>query len=157
MVRTLKEITSGGAKFKAPYGELDRNIIKLVRALNSFAGIQTIGSCGGHKDPQSYQQPKGSWLITLEVDHSEEGWFALEFLAWFVNNNLVRGGWRVQLTLHAFPPFINVPGEALYFALAGEGETPDLIAQELRAAKKGFYVSPADFETFAGQFEEVNV
>ena len=142
-------------KTKAPYEELDQNIVKLVRVLNSFDGIQTSGSCGGHADPTPHQQPKGSWLITLEVDHSEEGWFALEFLTWFVNNNLARGGRHVLLTLHSFPPFINIPGEALYFALAGEGVNPDWMAKELRTVKKTYYVSPAEFETFAGQFEGV--
>ncbi|MBI4320922.1 MAG: hypothetical protein HY675_20710, partial [Chloroflexi bacterium] len=28
--------------------EMDANMVALVRALNAFAGIRTLGSCGGH-------------------------------------------------------------------------------------------------------------
>jgi len=47
-----------------PYAELDKNIVKLVRALNAFEGIETIGSCGGHaKQTSPSQWPEGSWYV----------------------------------------------------------------------------------------------
>ena len=68
-----------------PYGELDSNVLNLVRALNAFAGIKTIGSCGGHREPGQAQAREGSWWVTFEIEHSEDGGFALEFLAWLIN------------------------------------------------------------------------
>ena len=66
---------------KAPYAQLDQNIIELCRALNSFTGIRTIGSCGGHENPASYQLPAGAWHVLFRVEHDDDGWYALEFLA----------------------------------------------------------------------------
>jgi hypothetical protein len=131
---------------KAPYKELDRNIVKLVRALNSFDGIRTVGSCGGHPNPKASQQPEGEWFITFMVDHTDDGWFALEFLTWFINNNMARNGCSVMLMPYAFPPFINIPGEALYFAPGGSGIEANWLAKELKEAKETLYVTPADMD-----------
>jgi len=128
---------------KAPYEELDRNIVQLVEALNSFDGIRTIGSCGGHSNPKVGQMSEGEWLITFMVDHTEDGWFALEFLTWFINSNLARNGYQVMLTPCAFPPYHNVPCESLYFALDGEDIDADWVAEELVTTKDSFYVTPA--------------
>lgn len=142
-----------GADAKAPYEELEPNIVSLVRALNSFDGIQTTGSCGGHPDPKPYQNPEGSWDIVFDVENCEHGWFALEFLTWFINNKMVREKHHVMVLPHAFPPFLNIPGEALYFSLDGMGVDPDWLAQELLKAKDEFYVSPEDLEKWEEEFE----
>ena len=92
-----------GADAKTPYEELDSDIVYLVRALNSFDGIQTIGSCGGHPDPEPYQEPEGSWRIAFKVSPCEHGWFPLEFLTWFINNKTASKGRRIILLPHASP------------------------------------------------------
>jgi len=46
---------------------IDFNIRGLVRTLNAMEGIRTMGSCGGHKNPTSIQQPEGHWFITFWV------------------------------------------------------------------------------------------
>lgn len=141
---TIRKKGKGGTA-KAPYKELDPNIVKLVRVLNSFDGIQTIGSCGGHPDPKPYQRPEGSWGVVFRVEHSEDGWFALEFLTWFINNSMASSH-RVRLSAQSAPPYLNTPGMTLYFALDGQDVEADWLAKELRLAKRGLYVSPADSE-----------
>lgn len=128
-----------------PYKELDKNIVKLVRALNAFDGITTIGSCGGHAQQTNPSQwPEGSWYVKFTVARDEEGWFALEFLAWLVNNSMRRGDRQVYLYPTAPPPYLNAPGEVLTFVLEGEQEDPEKVARELDQARTKLYVSPAD-------------
>ena len=150
----IQNISKTRAQAKAPYKELDSNIVKLVRALNSFEGIRTIGSCGGHANPKPYQRPEGEWEIVFNVDHNEEGWFALEFLTWFVNNNLSRQEHEVYLSLNSFPPSINIPGEALYFGLEGSGVDPDWLAKELRQVKTALYTSASELDAFLIENDE---
>ncbi len=94
-----------------PAVELDPNIIGLVEFLNSFKGITTVGSCGGHLDPDPGQKPAGAWTVTFKLAPDEHGWRALEFLAWLANNFTRRGGAKVRLEPFASPPYLNTPGE----------------------------------------------
>ena len=52
--------------------EIDANILPLVNALNAFDGVTTIGSCGGHAnpDPQKGQWAAGEWFVNFELEHS---------------------------------------------------------------------------------------
>ncbi len=126
---------------KAPYRELDRNIVRLCRALNEFPGIQTIGSCGGHEDPKPYQQPAGSWVVLFTVRHDEHGWHALEFLTWVVSD-FARAGHVTRLTPHSSPPFLNRPGATLYFAIDVAGIEADEFAERLLRLKRDYYIPP---------------
>jgi tRNA(Phe) wybutosine-synthesizing methylase Tyw3 len=36
-------------KAAVPYDDLDATIVTLVRALNRYPGVMTVGSCGGHE------------------------------------------------------------------------------------------------------------
>jgi hypothetical protein len=46
------------------------------------------------------QYPAGEWSVTFEVAHTEDGGFALGFLARLVNDNARRPGRRVILERH---------------------------------------------------------
>jgi hypothetical protein len=65
----------------------DQNIRRLVAAINAFEGLTVIGGCAGHLDPQPDQWPEGAWYAMFTVQRTDEGWFALEFLAWTINND----------------------------------------------------------------------
>ena len=124
---------------------LDPPIRPLVRALNSFAGIRTIGSCGGHPAPlKGGQWEEGTWYVTFRVDRSDDGWFALEFLAWAINHDHARGGGHVTVVPTAPAPYLNGPGTVLRFALEGYGgEDPLAFAAHLAKLKRDLYISPA--------------
>src|SRR6266542_2816542 len=121
-------MTGGGGPGRGP--DIDASIRGLVDALNAFDGIETIGSCGGHPEPLSPGQfPEDEWFVRFRVEHSENGWHALEFLAWLINNDYVRGGHNVMLYPTASPPYLNRPGKVLSFALEGRrGEDADALA-----------------------------
>lgn len=143
MSKIANQTIRKSSKAKAPYKELDPNMVRLVKALNSFAGIRTRGSCGGHPNNKPCQKPKGSWSVVFDVDHTEKGWHALEFLVWLTNNNMAREGHKIFLSPHAFPPFVNVPGEALYFALDAKDVDPDELAEIVRKSKRELYLTPS--------------
>jgi hypothetical protein len=113
-----------------PYDQLDAGIVKLVKVLNSFDGITTNGSCEGHN-----QNTK--WSVMFDVQHDEAGRVALEFITWCVDD-CSRSGHLVSIGLHAFPPYLNAPGEALCFFVMGTRgrENPDDLADWLELAKE---------------------
>ncbi len=124
-------------------GELDPNILSLVKVLSSFKGITTVGSCGGHQAPDSCQKPSGEWIVSFKLASNDDGWRALEFLAWLVNNDSRRGGLKVDLIPFAAPPYLNTPGECLVFQLSGwGGEDPEEFAKMLSESKRQFYIPP---------------
>jgi len=133
---------------RVPYGEIDPPVEGLVRALNQFPGVHTIGSCGGHRDAERDQAPEGQWYVVFEVDKTPEGWMSLEFLGWAVGNDMRRAGSAVTLRVTSKPPWLNCPGEMIGFLidLSGPrrpGDAPDEVAEWLRRAKSSFYVSVA--------------
>ncbi len=110
-----------------PYYELDTNIVDLVRALNAFPGITTIGSCGGHENPSEIQRPLGEWFVTFHVAHTKGGWRSLEYIA----GSITLDPWRTSLTVHTSQPGY-ATGRALFFSLYGHDfADPDRIAAYL--------------------------
>ena len=128
---------------KAPYRDLDSNIVVVCKSLNRFRGIYTIGSCGGHADHFPYQLPEGTWQVLFRVTHDEHGWFALEFLTWLVNNHLRRLGHKIVLDLYSAPPYLNEPGKTLYFDLWSASLSPGSFARQLEERKAGLYLPPS--------------
>ena len=133
---------------RVPYGEIDPPIVNLVRALNQFPGVHTIGSCGGHRDAERDQAPEGQWYILFEVDKTSEGWMSLEFLGWAIGRDMRRAGSAVTLRVDSAPPWLNYPGEMIRFLLdlsepGRPDDAPDEVADWLRYAKSSFYVSVA--------------
>ncbi len=121
--------------------ELDLKLIALRLALDAFEGIVTSG--GGHPDPSD---PEEKWSVTFQVEPSPEGWFALEFLVWAINNDYVRAGHNVQLTLNSAPPYLNFPGKTMRFDVVGAQEDPQRLADHLHQRREVLYFSPADLE-----------
>ena len=129
---------------------LDRNVVALVKTLNSFEGVRAIGSCGGHPEPRKPRQwPLGSWYVKLILSHDEHGWRALEFLAWLVLD-IGRAGRRVILYPSAPPPHMNDPGKVLSFVLEGRsGEDPEEMARlrtwmDVYAQRQGAFSDETD-------------
>lgn len=130
-----------------PYDEIDVNVRSLVEVVNRFPGLHTVDSCGGHASPASYQEPEGQWRIGLEVDHTEEGWRSLEFLAWAVTD-FRKAGHKVRLGAFSHPPYLNMPGRCLIFELHAEELLPDDFATSLDVWREEDYVAVEDDEEF---------
>lgn len=111
-----------------PGRKLDANIVDLVNALNALPAVTTLGSCGGHKQPEPGQLPEGSWYVTFNIAATRDGWSTLEFLSWLVNNEIRHAGGDVLLYPYAPPPYRARPGEGLHFRLEGQGIAPTDIA-----------------------------
>jgi hypothetical protein len=114
------------------YDALDSNIVTLVRALNAFPGITTIGSCGGHDNPTGVQRSAGEWFVTFRVAHTKGGWRALEYIAGVT----LLDPWRTSLTVNTSQPG-HATGRSLFFALEGwEDADPDRVAAYLTRVKE---------------------
>ena len=126
-----------------PYNELDANMINLVRALNSYPGVTTIGSCGGHEEPlKPGQWSAGTWYVKFDISKDRLGWYVLEFLAWAINNDAARtlASWdHLVLLPKAAPPYLNTPGDMLSFVLESyNGQDPDDLAAFLEKVRPEF-------------------
>jgi hypothetical protein len=85
-VDTLLELAGGKAVREV--AELLRIGQQTVRdRLNAFHGIDTVGRYGGHSEPAPGQYPARSWYVRFDVSPRRDGRFALEFLAWLINND----------------------------------------------------------------------
>jgi hypothetical protein len=134
------------SKERVPYRELDPAVVPLVRVLNRFPAICTYTSCGGHPNPQyGSQAEQGTWYVDFHVDRTDEGWISLEFFAW-LNAGLVPEG--IYLTAGAHAPYLNQPGEMIYFRWTGQDPddpecTPEAFATLLKQARHDYYVTAA--------------
>jgi hypothetical protein len=125
--------------------QLDRNIRALVRELNRFDGLETIGSCGGHEHPTPAQARIGRWWVTFGIDREgDDGWFALEFLSWLINHDGAMAGGRPRILTDAYPPHLNMPGQSLRFEIQGNEDDPEALAMRIAKARNELYVSPAE-------------
>ncbi len=131
-----------------PYGEIDHNIVPLVRAINRFDGIQTVASCGGHTRPKNVQLPKGQWEVVFQIEQTEEGWFSLEFLAWCLNGDLPKAGRKVNLAPTSSAPYLNFPGRMLAFSIEAQKWDPEDAARTLEHMRKEYFVKPAQMKAF---------
>lgn len=128
--------------------ELDANMVSLVSALNAFDGITTIGSCGGHPNPGPGQWDEGSFYLKFDLTWDDDGRFAIEFLAWLINNHLQLPSDEdfpgyVVLMPTAPPPYLNGPGACLSFVIEGSrGADPQELARMIRQAKRNVFISP---------------
>ncbi len=126
------------AKQGVPYDQLDANIVSLVRALNGYPHVRTLGSCGGHDIITNASQWKiGTWYVKFTLPSDRSGWYLLEHLAWAINNDYRRGGGQVMFLPVSPPPYLNTPGKCLAFTIEGfGGENPDNLAQFLEKVRK---------------------
>jgi hypothetical protein len=122
------------------YEAIDLPVPALCGALNAFPGVRTTGSCGGHANPQPYQEPEGAFPITFRVTPDTSGWAALEFLAYIINND--RGGRGALLYPYSPPPYLNTPGACLRFVLEGTTE-PDELATYISERRQADFIAPA--------------
>ena len=135
-----------------PWDEIDKNMIDLVRELNSFEGVKTFSCCGGHSSPGSGQWPKGHFYLSFKVNQTKAGWLALEFLTWFINGQNGLNSYyknksesKIRLEIHSLPPYNVGPGEALEFKIVGNnGVTPEQLAVDLRQERSKF-VTPEEY------------
>lgn len=121
----------------------DLNIRRLVAVISAFDGLTVIGGCGGHPNTQPDQWPEGSWYVMFTVQRTDQGWFALEFLAWAINNDYRRGGHQVLLSPIAPPPYLNEIGQSLQFVIEGSaGANATVLATWLNQLRAECYVAP---------------
>jgi len=121
-------------KGKIPYGEMDANIVGLAKVLNSFDGIYTTSSCGGHQNNTPYQLPFGSWEVTFKLrparqnSPSLDAWLSLEYLVFLFSKCYNPDKGSVIITPFSPDPYLNHPGNSISFTLNGKDTDPDKVA-----------------------------
>ena len=93
---------------------MNQNLQSLATVLDGFPGLKTTYG----------QDTEDQWQLSFEVQHTEEGWRSLEFVAWAVSD-LKQGGNKVILEAIAIPPYLNTPGECLLFVVKGKNDAPE--------------------------------
>ena len=129
--------------------DIDKEILPLVKVLNSFPGVTTIGSCAGHKGLKKQEGgrwPEGSFYVKMLIDWTKEGYFSLEWLSWYIFCVIKRGGSEIFFNPFAPPPYLNTPGEMLSFVI--EGYNIDLVdlAERIKNNKDEYFYTPEEME-----------
>ncbi len=65
-------------KARIPWGDLDQNMVRLIKALNAIPGCTTRACCGGH-DPKEHQGQAGKdeYYVSMLFAQNWLGWQAL--------------------------------------------------------------------------------
>ena len=137
---------------EVPYEEIDEPVRDLVRLLNEELSLVTIGSCGGHKNPDNVQAPEGEFWVSIEVPSNVDEWRGFEYLAW-VCRDWGRAGEDLLLEADAAPPFVNswITGEStLRFVLNGGMPASELV-EGMRKTWAKIEAGPSDEETIEVQ------
>src|SRR5690349_3780824 len=80
------------------------------------------------------------------VQRTDQGWFALEFLAWAINNDYRRGGHPVLFSPIAPPSYLNEPGQSLQFVIErSAGAKAAVLATWLNRLRAECYVAPLEW------------
>jgi hypothetical protein len=73
-------------------GKIDQNIKNIVNATNRYPGVETTGSCGGHRHPQiTSQKPENEFYVQIDICDengvpTKEGWNSLGKLSQAIMN-----------------------------------------------------------------------
>lgn len=115
------------------YAEVDQNVVGLLKAINSIPGLFTTSSCGGHVNPEPYQNPEGEWEVFINLHIREgrptlEAWLSIEFLAY----SFAKVIQNAHLSVYSPDPFLNGLGDSITFVLEGTAN-PDEAAMQLVA------------------------
>ena len=108
---------------------------ELSQVIASFPGILI-----------STEQEEGEWWrITFDVKQTPEGWRSLEFLAWAVSD-MKRSEYRITLQAASSPPYLNTPGQSLYFLIEAtdNAEHSAVRAAKLLAEWQSYYIAVGD-------------
>jgi hypothetical protein len=138
--------TEENAKQNGAQSDQGMKIVKLVRALNEFDGLNATVNTGSIRSRLQTTKNK-EWSICVEIAQSEDGWFLLEFLAWLINNDFQQAGMDVRFIPFSRPPYLHIPGRNLMFVV--EGVCPaDQVAVAIQRARKECYVPPSRLQDF---------
>lgn len=129
--RMEKELIS--MPYEVPYWDIDENMIRLVKALNDYPGVTTLGCCGGHENPSPIQHPLGHWFVTFRIAHTRGGWRSLELIAsvpprFSYRNKLGKYKKLVKIEIASSHPGYTT-GRGLFFSLSGRHVEPDAVAE----------------------------
>ena len=113
--------------------ELDQNIVRLVTELNTFPGIITFSSCGGHAPPTTPSQCRaGTFEVNFNAYPLRGGWRSLELIASVVSESVEHD--KLTITVWSMGG-----GTSICFELSGRGQAdPELLAQNLASIRPMF-------------------
>jgi hypothetical protein len=122
-----------------PVGELDPAIVELCRVINEFPGLWTRESCQGFVDGHRPGKPWEVYFQPTPSPPTPDGYTSLEFMAWLCCYTARDRGFDVSVELNAPPPYLNGPGECMYFIIKGRNRTqPSLRSSSARCGVGSF-------------------
>ena len=125
-----------------PVGELDPAVVELCRAINEFPDIRTSDSCQGFIDDHRPGEPWAVYFAPHPSPPTPGAYAAVEFLVWLCRSVARDRGFDVSVELNAPPPYLNGPGECLYFIIKGRNRHPTEFAQFIREARDNVFCLP---------------
>jgi hypothetical protein len=111
---------------------LDPAVVELCHAINEFPGLRTRESCQGFVDGHRPGEPWAVYFQPTPSPPTPDGYTSLEFMTWLCCYTARDRGFDVSVELNAPPPYLNGPGECMYFIIKGRNRHPTEFAQFIR-------------------------
>jgi hypothetical protein len=125
-----------------PVNELDPAIVELCQAINEFPGLRTYESCQGFVDGHRLGEPWAVYFQPTPSPPTPDGYTSLEFMTWLCCYTARDRGFDVSMELNAPPPYLNGPGECMYFIIKGRNRHPTEFAQFIREVRGRVFCLP---------------
>lgn len=136
----------------------DPNVNGLVKAINSYPGIQTLMSCGGHKKPRimSSQVPENEFYVEfgfITLYPTREAWQSLNEIARSIDEGALYE-WAGCCNTGVKIELVNDKRHIVSFRLYGRGVDPNVIVSKMEQNKGKFPIEnqelniPIDKMTF---------
>ncbi|WP_417381099.1 hypothetical protein [Gimesia sp.] len=117
--------------------EVDLNLKNLVKLINVLEDLSTFSSCGGHDNPNPNQQPRGQFVISLQIEPTRSGLNSLGLIQTAINSHPQNESLILIAWLSANEP------DSVAFSLEGHNNAkPEVLADLLHLVIETYGTSP---------------
>ena len=109
---------------------MDKKVIPWVNWLNSYPGVETVGSCGGHKNPKDCSQaPQNEFYVQFRFDTpdsapTKDGWDSICNIVQYITECEFSGDAYLRLE------FSKTALSDLFFTLHGRNVDADIVPHD---------------------------
>ena len=114
---------------------MDERVAALVEIINSFPGVETFSSCGGHEEKFRFSQcDPNDFIIKFDLDPDDDGFYSLGILTMAAVKMNKNNDGMIMITA-IINPFMGEgsPDDLAFMIMATNGSDPDEYAETIKS------------------------